>query len=103
MTTKRTRYSNEFKLEAIKMVEEQSRKTPEVANSLGIAKSTLESWLTKYRKEQRGITPTTGNAITEEQREIQRLRKQVKQLTLEKEILKKASALLAEGNLNVYK
>ena len=41
MTTKRGLYSQEFKLEAIKLVEDQGRKIPEVANSLGIGKTTL--------------------------------------------------------------
>ena len=45
-----------------------------------------------------GITP--GNPITPEQREIAELKKQVKRLELEKEILKKASALLMSDSMN---
>lgn len=103
MTKKRSRYSNEFKLEAINLVEEQGRKIPEVASSLGIGRTTLEKWVYQYRKEQQGIAPTQGRAITPEQRKIQELEKQVKQLKMERNILKKASALLAQDNLNVYR
>ena len=103
MTKKRSRYSNEFKLEAINLVEEQGRKIPEVASSLGIGRTTLEKWVYQYRKEQQGIAPTQGRAITPEQRKIQELEKQVKQLKMERDILKKASALLAQDNLNVYR
>lgn len=103
MTIKRSRYSVEFKLEAIQMVEQQGRKIPEVASSLGIGKTTLENWVYKYRKEQQGITPIMGKAITPEQREIQDLKKQVVQLKMERDILKKASALLAQDHLNVYR
>lgn len=103
MTKKRSRYSNEFKLEAINLVEEQGRKIPEVASSLGIGRTTLEKWVYQYRKEQQGIAPTQGRALTPEQREIQQLRKEVKQLKMERDILKKASALLAQDNLNVYR
>ena len=103
MTKKRSRYSNEFKLEAINLVEEQGRKIPAVASSLGIGRTTLEKWVYQYRKEQQGIAPTQGRAITPEQRKIQELEKQVKQLKMERNILKKASALLAQDNLNVYR
>ena len=78
MTTKRGRYSQEFKLEAIKLVEDQDRKIPEVANSLGIGKTTLENWVYKYRKEQQGVMPLEGKALTPELRRIQELEKQVR-------------------------
>lgn len=78
MTTKRGRYSQEFKLEAIKLVEDQGRKIPEVANSLGIGKTTLENWVYKYRKEQQGVMPLEGKALTPELRRIQELEKQVR-------------------------
>ena len=78
MTTKRGRYSQEFKLEAIKLVEDQGRKIPEVANSLGIGKTTLENWVYKYRKEQQGVMPSEGKDLTPELRRIQELEKQVR-------------------------
>ncbi|MBV1873460.1 MAG: hypothetical protein KUG80_01685 [Gammaproteobacteria bacterium] len=43
---------------------------------------------------------TAGNPITEEQREIINLKKQVKRLEIEKNILKKASALLMSDSMN---
>ena len=78
MTTKRGRYSQEFKLEAIKLVEDQGWKIPEVANSLGIGKTTLENWVYKYRKAQQGVMPSEGKALTPELRRIQELEKQVR-------------------------
>lgn len=103
MTNKRKRYSREFKIEAINKVEQEGRKIAEVAQSLGIGKSTLDNWLSKYRKEQQGITPSKGNALTEEHKRIQELEKENKQLKLERDILKKASALLAQDNLSVFR
>ena len=50
-----------------------------------------------------GLPPTTGNALTDEQRELQELRKQVRRLTMERDIIKKASALLALDSLNGYR
>ncbi len=103
MSNKRRRFTTEFKLEAINLVLEHSRKVTEVSATLGIGKSTLQTWLRQYRLEQQGITPEKGKALTEEQREIQRLKKENQRLKLERDILKKASALLAQDNLNAFR
>ncbi|SNT69650.1 transposase [Psychrobacter sp. LV10R520-6] len=102
MTTKRREYTREFKLEAISLVIDHKRKVAEVAESLGIGISTLDNWVRKYRLEQRGVAPTQGLALTDEQRELQQLRKENKRLRMERDILKKASALLASDSLKGY-
>ena len=66
---------------------------------MSVGKSTLDKWVRKLRAE-RGGTLTAGNPITEEQREIINLKKQVKRLEIEKDILKKASALLMSDSMN---
>ncbi|WP_201587158.1 transposase [Psychrobacter sp. HII-4] len=48
MTTKRQKYTREFKLEAISLVVEHKRKVAEVTQSLGIGTSTLDNRLTRY-------------------------------------------------------
>jgi transposase InsO family protein len=48
MTTKRQKYTREFKLEAISLVVEHKRKVAEVSQSLGIGTSTLDNRLTRY-------------------------------------------------------
>lgn len=103
MTTKRREYTREFKLEAVSLVVEHNRKVAEVAQSLGIGISTLDNWVRKYKKEKQGHTSTEGLALTDDQRRIQELEREVRQLKIEKDILKKASALLALDNLNVYR
>ena len=102
MTNKRREYSREFKLEAISLVVEHKRKVAEVAESLGVGVSTLDNWVRKYRLEQQGVAPTQGLALTDEQRELQQLRKDNKRLRMERDILKKASALLASDSLKSY-
>ena len=87
MTNNRNQYTREFKLEAISLVTEHKRKIPDVASSLGIGKSSLQKWLSQYRQETNGQAPKVGNALTDEQRELQELRKQVKRLTMERDIL----------------
>ncbi|WP_352338426.1 transposase [Psychrobacter sp. 16-MNA-CIBAN-0192] len=84
MTTKRNQYTREFKLEAISLVTDHKRKIPDVAISLGIGKSTLQKWLSQYRQEMTDQAPKVGNALTDEQRKLQELRKQVRRLTMER-------------------
>ena len=103
MTSKRNQYTREFKLEAISLVVDHKRTIPDVADSLGIGKSTLQKWLSQYRQEMTGQAPKVGNALTDEQRELQELRKENKRLRMERDILKKASALLALDSLNGYR
>ena len=103
MTTKRREYTREFKLEAISLVIDHKRKIAEVAESLEVGTSTLDNWVRKYRQEQQGVAPATGLALTDEQRELQELRKENKRLRLERHILKKASALLALDSLSDYR
>ena len=75
MTKVRKKYTPAFKLEMIKLIEEQGQKPSEVATQYEIAEFTLENWLTRYRREKRGNPIAKGNTLTEEQREIQRLKK----------------------------
>ena len=87
MTKVRKTYTPEFKLELIKLIEEQGQKVPDVAGQYNVGKSTLEKWLQRYLAEQSGKPLITGRAITPEQQEIQRLKKEVAQLKLERDIL----------------
>lgn len=66
---------------------------------MGVGKSTLDKWVRKLRHEREGVV-SSGSPISPEQREIAELKKQVKRLELEKEILKKASALLMSDSMN---
>ena len=103
MTKVRKTYTPEFKLEMIKLIEEQGQKIGAVATQYEIGESSLKAWLKRYRAEQQGNPISNGNALTEEQREIQRLKREVAQLKLERDILKKASALLAIDTLGFHR
>jgi len=81
------RYTKEFKEEAVALVLEQGYSVPEAAKSLGIANNLLYKWKDKI------VAERTGQALNEDERaELKRLRKENKELRMEKEILKKASA-----------
>lgn len=87
MTKVRKTYTPAFKLEMIKLIEEQGQKIGAVASQYEIGESILKAWLKRYRAEQQGNPISKGNALTEEQREIQQLKKEVAQLKLERDIL----------------
>jgi transposase len=100
MTT--LRFTPEFKVECAQLVLDQGYSVKEAAKSMGIGESTLGKWVAKLKAE-RGGHVTSGLPITEEQREILELKKRVQRLELEKDILKKASALLISDSMNNFR
>lgn len=99
MKKEKRSYSPEFRLECAQLVVDQGYTTRAACESMGVSKSTMENWVRQLRKERQGETPKAG-AITPEQRRIQELEKQVRRIEMEKEILKKATALLMSDSLN---
>ena len=88
------KFSKEFKEEAVKVVLEQGVKIVQAAKDLGIGQSTLDKWVASHRKSQE------PGALTEEERvELKRLRKEIKVVRMEREILKKATAYFAKPTL----
>ncbi|OHU86483.1 transposase [Pseudoalteromonas amylolytica] len=89
--TKRTNrsYPAEFKQEAVALVTKQGYSVAKAAASLGITDKLLYNWKAKLEAEQSG--PSLN---ADERAELLKLRKENKELRMEKEILKKASALL---------
>ena len=96
--TRRT-FTPEFKLEAAQLVVEQNYSIREAASAMNIGKSTMEKWVRQLRNEQNG-TATHPTALTPDQQRIRALEKRIKRIELEKEILKKATALLMSDSMN---
>lgn len=96
--TRRT-FSPEFKLEAAQLVVDQGYTVRAACDAVGVGKSTMEYWVRQLRQERQGETPK-ASALTPEQRRIQELEKQLRRVEEEKEILKKATALLMSDSLN---
>lgn len=96
--TRRT-FSPEFKLESAQLVVDQGYTLKAACEAMGVGKSTMEYWVRQLRDERKGKTPK-ASAITPEQRRIQELEKKLRRVEEEKEILKKATALLMSDSLN---
>ncbi len=100
MTNKKRRtFTPEFKLEAAQLVVDQKYSIGEAATAMNVGKSTMDKWVRQLKNERNG-TAGHPNAITPEQRKIQELEKRIKRIELEKEILKKATALLMSDSMN---
>lgn len=94
--SKRTRrnYSEEFKDEAVKLITEQGYSIAEAARNLGVNANLLGRW--KKAAEQATGDSASSGSMTAMQAELRRLRKENKQLRMEREILKKAAAFFAK-------
>lgn len=90
----RKKYSQEFKLDAISLVRDQGYNQREAARSLGINASMLGRWIREHTADDSQAFRGNGK-LTLEQEEVRKLRAQVKQLELEKRILKEATAFFA--------
>ncbi|WP_392559395.1 transposase [Orbus mooreae] len=86
--------SSEFKRECAELVLNYSYAHKDAAKTMNVSISSIGRWVTQYRKERQGITPKSS-ALTAEQKRIQALEKQVKQLQSDNQLLKKASAFFA--------
>ncbi len=92
--TRRTKYSKEYKLDAVSLVTDQGYSRAKAARSLGINANMLCRWV-QEEKAGAGQAFRGNGKLTAEQEEIRRLKAENKRLKLEKEILKKATVFFA--------
>jgi transposase len=95
MSQKRKQFPQQFKIDAVKLVTEQGYKVSEAARNLGIHHSSLRRWKKQFETNGPQAFPGKGH-MSPEKDELYRLRKEVKKLQMEREILKKAAAFFAK-------
>lgn len=89
------RYTDEFKAEAVKQVIERGFTAVDVADRLGLHKHTLYGWVKKARTGELGAGGMTSG--TNDSAEVRRLKAELRRVTEERDILKKAAAYFAKG------
>jgi transposase len=92
--TSKVVYTEEFKIEAVKQVTDKGYTQTDVAVRLGVNRKTMNAWVRRY-----GPNSVQHQTETEQSTEIRRLKAELKRVTEEREILKKAAAYFAKESV----
>ena len=85
------RYTDTFKLEAVRQVTEGGHGVYDVSNRLGVSSKSLYDWIKDY-----GPQSEATQAARSEQDEVRRLKAELKRVTQERDILKEAARYFAQ-------
>jgi transposase len=91
---KRRSFTKEYKAEVVDLVRKSGKSIGGIAKELGLTETAVRAWV-RQAKVDAGRGPA-GALTTEEREEFGKLRKRVKILEMEREILKKATAFFAK-------
>ena len=91
---KRQTFSKEFKLEAVRLLENSDKSAADVARELGIRRNQLYKWQEQFRDKGEEAFPGKGRR-TEKDDELARLKRELERVTEERDILKKAARYFA--------
>lgn len=86
------RYTDEFKIEAVRQVTERGHSVADVAERLGVTTHSLYAWLKRLEK-----PAVVQRAELDQNAEVRRLKAELRRVTEERDILKKAAAYFAKG------
>ena len=93
MSSRRS-FSPEFKHETASLGLDQDYTIGQACQAVGVGPTAMRRWVEQLRSERGGHTPSTSAALTPEHQRIQELEARLQKVEREKEILKKATALL---------
>jgi len=94
MARQRKKFDTSLKLEVVRMIKEQGLSIQHVSQSMDIGMTAIRRWVAQYEAEQSG-KQGIGNPLTAEQQRIRQLEQENRQLRMDVDILKKASAFFA--------
>jgi transposase len=94
MNGKRRTFDDSFKLEVVKMIKDQGLGVSQVCRDLNIGDTAVRRWVQQYEAEQLGQTGI-GKPLTSEQQRIRQLEQENRQLKMDNDVLKKATAFFA--------
>jgi len=94
------RYTREFRQETVKLVVEDKIACSEVAKRLSLAPSTLAYWVKAYKEGKLGDIGKAQKPLTDVEMELARTKKELVEVKMERDILKKAAAYFARESLH---
>ena len=89
MSEKRKKYDREFREGAVRIVEETGKPIAQVARDLGVNEGTLGNWVNRAREAAEG----TKGLSKDDREELKRLRAEVAELRMERDVLKRSVVL----------
>src|SRR4030042_1683066 len=95
----RGRYTKEFREEAVRLIMEEKFSFPEAARRLSLAPSTLSYWVKAFRAGKLVDIGKAQRPLTEVEMELARTKKELAEVKMERDILKKAAAYFARESL----
>jgi len=93
------RYTKEFREEAVKMVTEGRTSLPEAARRLSLPPSTLGNWVKAHKTGKLGEIGKTQRPLTDSEMELARVKRELVETRMERDLLKKAAAYFAKESL----
>ena len=93
------RYTKEFRQEAVKLVMEEGLSWGEAARRVSLPTSTLANWVRAAKAGKLGDVGKNYRPLTEVEMELSRTRKELAEVKMERDILKKAAAYFARESL----
>ena len=87
-------YTREFKVEAVRLLEESELSAQQIADDLGISTSSLHRWRRELRADPEQAFPGNGNLKPRDQ-EVEQLRRELHRVRQERDILKKTLAIFS--------
>jgi transposase len=93
------RYTKEFREEAVKMVIDGSMSLPEAARRLSLPPSTLGNWVKAHKAGKLKDIGKNYRPLTELEMELARVKKELAEARMERDLLKKAAAYFAKESL----
>ena len=90
------RHTKEFKVEAVRLLDSGEKRASELAMELGVKRTLLYRWRDQLREKSEAAFSGAGRPRNDQLSEIAQLKKELKEVKEERDILKKAAAYFAK-------